>query len=215
MANQIPNCPKPRDVNRQLTSKYEIKKPNLIMHIINLLENFIPISDRLKDTLNIVWGAEFKVKKREVLLKEGEVCNYMYYIVSGAIEIYYFSNEKKITKGFGFENELRTSAYSFLSRNPSNEYIEALEDSVLMKVHFTDIEKNYIEFPELERFGRFVAQQLYLMKEEREYSLLFRTAKERYELLLINEPQVCKRVSLGRIASYLGITQETLSRIRS
>lgn len=185
------------------------------MKIINLLQNSIPISEALKTTLIKSWGEEYNVKKGALILKEGEVCDYMYYIVSGALEIFYFSKDKRITKWFGFENELRTSAYSFLSRNPSNEYIEALEDCVLMKIHFLELEKSYAEFPELERFGRFVAQQLYLLKEEREYSLLFKTAKERYESLLTNEPQVIRRVSLGKIATYLGISQETLSRIRS
>jgi CRP/FNR family transcriptional regulator, anaerobic regulatory protein len=104
--------------------------------------------------------------------------------------------------------------YSFVSQKPSFENIEILEPSVLYAISYDNLQKMYLEFPEFNLIGRLFTEKYYIELEERVMSLQFLTAKERYEKLLIQQPMLLQRVTLGQIASYLGITQETLSRIR-
>ena len=90
-----------------------------------------------------------------------------------------------------------------------------MEDSVLTQVSFSALQQLYIQFPETERLGRIITENYYIKLEERLLSLQFKTAKERYQNFQLSKPSLLQRTSLGQIASYLGITQETLSRIRA
>ena len=97
----------------------------------------------------------------------------------------------------------------------SSQIIQAIEDCVLTELSFSSLQNLYKTFPETERLGRIITENYYIKLEERILSLQFKTAKERYQKLMQKKPSLIQRVSLGQIASYLGITQETLSRIRA
>jgi CRP-like cAMP-binding protein len=90
-----------------------------------------------------------------------------------------------------------------------------LEDCELIQIPYSHLQQLYNDFPETERIGRILTENYYVKLEGRLMSLQFTSAKERYELLMTNNPSIIQRAPLGYIASYLGITQETLSRIRA
>ena len=152
--------------------------------------------------------------KGTILLKEGKVCDSLYYIQKGCVRGTHEVDGKEITYWFGFEDTMVTSFHSFISGKPANETIILMEDTAFTVIRKENLEKLYNLYPDIDRTGRLITEKYYVMLEERTFSYMFKTAKERYENLLVSAPHILQRVPLGYIASYLGITQETLSRIR-
>ncbi len=157
----------------------------------------------------------FEFKKGDLILESGKPCEYLFSISSGMIRGYYFNETKEITNWIAHEGEFGTSFYSFISQENSYETIEALEKTTLEALHKKDLDVLYERFPETQKAGRLVLEEYYMRLEERVIYIQFKTAKERYEHFHKNRREVIKRAPLGCIASYLGITQETLSRIRA
>ncbi len=153
--------------------------------------------------------------KGDFLLKEGTVCHHLYFLETGCLRGFYNLDGKEITHWFGFENDFVTSFYSFITQKPSVENLQVLENSELWSISYESLMKLYDEFPEIERLGRMANEKYYIRLEERYVNFQFKTAAERYELLLEKMPHILQRVALGYVASYLGISQETLSRIRA
>ena len=153
--------------------------------------------------------------KASYLIKEGKVSNHIYFLEKGCLRGFYNLDGKEITYWFAFENDFVTSFYSFITRKPSVENIQVMEDSTLWSIAYDDLQKLYNKHPDIERFGRLINEHYYVMLEERFVSNHFKEARERYENLASNSPHIIQRAPLGYIASYLGITQETLSRIRN
>jgi len=108
-----------------------------------------------------------------------------------------------------------TSWISFYTRQPGNEFLETLEDTTLACVHYNDIQKLYEEFPEFNIIGRKQVEYSFYMSELRTRMLRKHTAVEKYKFLLENHPTLLQRVPLKHIATYLGMNEETLSRVRS
>ncbi|MEO1254749.1 MAG: Crp/Fnr family transcriptional regulator [Bacteroidota bacterium] len=156
-----------------------------------------------------------EIEKEAHLLEEGQVCHKLYFIESGCVRSYYHLDGKEITHWFGFENDFVTSFLSFIDRSPSREFIQVVENLAAWTITRVDLYKLYDEFPEIERLGRILCEQYYHRLEERYVSGQFKTAAQRYEGLLESHKHILQRIPLGQIASYLGISQETLSRIRA
>ena len=156
-----------------------------------------------------------KVSKDEVLVKEGEFSYELYYIAKGGARAYYLKDGKTITDWFAFENDFISSIVSFFLGVPSQHYIEVLEDTTFMVLQLKDIEMLCEKHHDFERLGRLSTTKTMIQLQQRIVSLQFKTSKERYENLLEKYPQIELRAPLGDIASYIGITQETLSRIRN
>ncbi len=113
------------------------------------------------------------------------------------------------------ENDLILSVYSFFKQKPSYENIELLEDATLISISYADLQKMYMLFPEFNFFGRVLTENYYVKSEERLISLRMLSSQERYNTLLAAYPHIFNRVPLKHIASYLGMTPETLSRLRA
>ncbi len=184
------------------------------MPLINHLSTIIAISDALEIKLKSI-SVKLTFKKNDIILKTDERCNDLYFIEKGLIRGYYYLDGKEITNWFAQEQEFATCFYSFIANKPAFENIQALEDCVLIKISYSDLQNLYNSFTETERIGRIITQNYYIKLEERILSLQFKTAKERYEKLISNKSELLQRIALGQTASYLGITQETLSRIRA
>ena len=187
-----------------------LRMDQFIAHIKNLA----PISIVAENALQHVF--EKKVfSKNAFLLKEGQVCRHLYFLEKGALRGFYNVDGKEITYWFGFENDFVTSLHSFITQQAAVENIQLLEGSILWRISKENLNALLDEHHELERMVRMVYEKYYIRLEERFVNAQFRTATERYENLLQHTPHILERVSLGCIASYLGISQETLSRIRS
>jgi CRP-like cAMP-binding protein len=153
--------------------------------------------------------------KNEEILPEGKTCNYLYYVRSGMLGGYYFRDDKQVCNWISVENDFATSYYSFISRRPSYETILSMENTSVQCISFAKLKELYRLFPETERAGRLILEEYYMRLEERVISIQFKSAKERYDHLYHTRPEIIKRAPLGRIASYLGMSQETLSRVRT
>lgn len=186
----------------------------MIEKLIARLNGLHPMSkaltERVMSITNIV-----TYPKKTVLLKEGDVNNHICMVISGLVRSYYLNEGKEITSRLMDEGFIITSWISFYTRKPGNEYIETLEDTVLSCAHFNDIQNLYEEFPEFNIIGRKQVEYSFYMSELRTRMLRKHTAEEKYKFFLENHPSLMQRVSLKHIATYLGMNEETLSRVRS
>src|SRR4051812_49012851 len=157
---------------------------------------------------------EVILSKNEFLVKEGKICKNLYFLQHGILRGYYNLDGKEITHWFAFEDDFVTSFHSFITGQPAVENVQLLEGSILWAIAKSDLTRLLDEFHELERLLRIAYEKYYIRLEERFVNAQFKTATERYRELLLQSPHILERVPLGAVASYLGISQETLSRIR-
>ena len=153
--------------------------------------------------------------KKDLLHKEGTICNHLFLIEKGIARSFYYKDGKDITAHFAVENGTITAIDSFIQRKNSRYNIELLEDSEIISISHQDMHALLQEKPQYEKYIRIFLEQIYIDLAERIEDLLFHTAKERYDKLVENTPGLLQRVNLMHIASFIGITQETLSRIRT
>ncbi|KAA2243333.1 Crp/Fnr family transcriptional regulator [Chitinophaga agrisoli] len=153
--------------------------------------------------------------KGEFLITEGKVCRHLYFLEQGCLRGFYNLDGKEITHWFGFENDFVTSFHSFITQEPAVENIQLLEGCILWAISKESLATLLNTYHEAERLVRIAYEKYYIRLEERYVNAQFRTATELYENLLQRAPHIIERISLGYIASYLGMSQETLSRVRS
>jgi len=150
--------------------------------------------------------------KHEKLVKEGQYAKKAFYIVEGMARAYYYVNEKDITDWFAFENEIICPIVSFFSEKSSPHSIQVLENSIVVEIHQETVNQLCKEFHEFEYFIREEVTQTMLRQQHRISTILFYTAEQKYLQFLKDHPY--DRIPLMHIASHLGMTLETLSRVR-
>jgi CRP-like cAMP-binding protein len=184
------------------------------LSFISFLEQFGDLPNGLVIAIEQVLQ-KMEFPKKHILLKKGKVCNHLYFIEKGLARNFFEEEDKELTNDIVLEGELLVSFSSFISREPSVETIELLEDSVLFAIHYSDLQKLYKNFPVMEHIGRMIAEHHYNTLAMKSYRLKFSNSTERYQYLFEHKIEIVKRVPIGIIASYLGMSIETLSRIRS
>lgn len=184
------------------------------MELLAYLSSIISLSPALSAEIAAMAEPVF-VAKGDILLKDGERCRHLFYIEKGLLRGYYYEDGKDTTNWFAQEGEFATCFYAFIAKEPSFEIIQALEDCELMRLPHEALQKLYVAHPETERIGRLIIENYYTRLEERLLGIRLKTAKERYQHLIDTKPSLLQRASLGQVAAYLGITPETLSRIRA
>lgn len=158
---------------------------------------------------------EERFKKKEIVERSGSTYRKLYYIAEGMAKLYYQRDGKDITGWFSKEGDFITANDSFFQKKPSLLNLEFLEDSLAYTITVQELEDLFMQYHQFERFGRKLTYELLVVLSEKMYSMLFQPAEKRYQLLTVHAPEVAARAPLGDIASYLGISQETLSRIRA
>lgn len=155
------------------------------------------------------------IKKKKDLLVSGQVCNYLYFITKGCLRSF-FVDSKGVEHIYQIrmDNNWIGDIESYFSRKESKYHIEALENSELLRITVDRFEELLTEVPALERYFRIVFQKAYINSLNRLNATMWETAMDRYSGMLKENPEIFQRVSLVHIASYLGITPESLSRIR-
>jgi CRP-like cAMP-binding protein len=156
-----------------------------------------------------------KYKKGAFLLKKGHVARDAHFIMNGSARCFYEYQGKDVTNYFAFENEGITSSLSFMTQKPSDEIIQVLEDTVVASISYNDLEALYKQNLEICNMGRKFIEGITIELEERIRVFQITAAQDRYDYILTHKPQIVQRVPLKYLASFLGITAETLSRIRS
>lgn len=180
---------------------------------IDNLKKYGSVSDETAELLHPYIQHTYK-KKGTLLLKQGHINDNLYIIEKGLIRFFYNNEDSEVTNWFCTENMVVFNSRCFFSSLPSNESLELLEDSSLYSVSSRDLNKLYKTNIELSNIGRKIAEEYCIESESRISILHTKTAGERYQTLVEQTPEILQRVSLGHIASYLGVTQETVSRIR-
>ena len=154
------------------------------------------------------------IKKNEILQPGGHACKTIYFLNSGLARIFYYKDGNDITESFAFESDIIARVESLFTGRPSQKAIQILENAEIVSINATKLFKLYDTFPQIERLFRLIFEAAYVDTVNRIENIQFHTAEERY-LYLMNETNFVNRISLKHIASYLGITQVSLSRIRA
>lgn len=156
-----------------------------------------------------------QVKRGSFLLKAGETCKHLYFIRKGVIRGYIREGAKEVTTWITAENEMVTSIRGLSLQEPSLENIQAIEHCDLVVASYESLQYLYDHYLEVNIVGRKLLEQYYRDAEERAFISRIPNATKRYQHFLETKPNLANRIALKYIASYLGMTIETLSRIRS
>lgn len=181
--------------------------------VIAALEYFHPLSDGIRDYLQ-KHSYSCSFRKGKLLLKAGQVSEHIYFIKSGAIRGFIREGKKDITTWITAENEVVSSIYAIDSRTPALENMQALENCELLALTYDDFQNLYLEFPEFNIVARKVLQKYYQDAEGRAFIARLTNAENKYRLYIARYGHLVNRIPLKYIASFLGITLETLSRVR-
>jgi CRP-like cAMP-binding protein len=173
----------------------------------------------LPDADNAVFNAVISsrhLKKGEIILQEGTVCRSVYFVEQGYLRTYHNKVDGSIVNlNFTFEGEFTSNLKSVISREPSTMSIEAGEDTLLWIFDLDKLPPEMKTHPSVSRFIRRMTMQMLLASEARGNLLKIYTPAERYRYIEQHMPHVLQRVSLSHLASFLGVSRETLSRIRA
>lgn len=182
--------------------------------LLAYLNSIHPLSQKTMDYL-VEHLKRTEVSKKKFILKQGRVCYSIYFVKEGLLRCFYIKNDKEINSWFMNEGDVIISVESFFDQTPGFENIQALEDSILYYIDYNELQYLYNNCPEFNFVGRALVEKYYKLSEQRLYSLRMQKAVEKYRFLMNNFPHIIQRVPSKYIASYLGITEETLSRIRA
>jgi len=156
-----------------------------------------------------------RLKKKEILLFAGDVSSHMRFISEGCLRSYYMDEEaREHIIQFGIENWWINDLYSYLTKSPAREFIQALENSVVLQIHRDTLNALFEQVPTMERFFRFKFEKAYVALQGRTISTMSKPAEERYLEFRSKYRDIEQSVPQYMIASYLGITPEHLSNIR-
>lgn len=186
------------------------------MNIDQIIENIYSMPEasrsRLKENIN-----EVRLPKGYLLFKADKVETAVYFIKKGIARAYTYQNdnENEITFWFGKEGDTIISMKSYVENKKGYENVDLLEECDLYELKTTNLQKLFDEDIHIANWGRKFAEKELIKTEERLISRQFQTASKRYRQLLADNPDLLQRVQLCHLASYLGITQVSLSRIRA
>ena len=184
------------------------------MDIHQILDSIYPLPEDSKRALTACI-TEVEYPKGHILLRADKIETKIYFIKKGIVRAYTRTADSESTFWFGIEGETVVSLKSYVQNQKGYEDIELLEDGVFFELRSDQLQMLYEKDIHMANWGRKFAEINFIITEERLISRQFQTAKERYISLLKNSPDLIQRVQLGIIASYLGITQVSLSRIRA
>lgn len=183
-------------------------------YVADFLANFEPqLSERAVVLLQPLL-TQVAVSKKQLLVREGTICTKFYWICKGASRSFYLHNGTEVHTWFAFENEVIGSLRSF-NELPSRENIESLEDGILIAIDIPGLRSLMLDNLEIMRFVNQTILEYALFMEDKIFDLHMKAAADKFNALLTHQPEVFRRVPLTYIASYLGISRETLSRLRS
>jgi CRP-like cAMP-binding protein len=191
-----------------------LKNIQIAENISKHFESFIALSEGLK--FELAKRLKYVVfKKGEMVLDANYVCTESYFIHKGVLRTYFLKDGKEISEYFCGVNEWVNSPKSFMQRKKDIYYIDALENTEAYHINVNDLVYLFDNFPEMERYARLSMGSVFGHLIERITSMRFTSATERYNHFQKTYSDIYHRIPLGMVASYLGITQETLSRIRA
>ncbi len=182
--------------------------------LLDVIQAMLPLSPALRTALEAALRRE-SFPARQQLLQPGQVARRLYFVEQGLVRGYALYAGREVSSWFMKEGDFVISVVSFFAQQPADEYLELLEPSVLLSIEYAQLQALYRAFPEFNYVGRVLTERYYVLSEQRAYQLRTLPAKERYEQLVQAFPQLVQRIPLKHLASHLGISAETLSRLRA
>lgn len=161
------------------------------------------------------YAKEVQLPKGSLLFQQHKIEKRLYFLKKGLVRAYASTPDHEVTFWFGMEGSIVLSMKNYISNEKSYEDIVLLEDCIFYEIHSDILQSLFKTNIDIANWGRKFAELELIRAEERLIDLQFKTAKERYTDLITHHPDIIQRVALGHIASYLGITQVSLSRIRA
>lgn len=186
---------------------------------INRLLNYINEYTALTEEERSVLSSKFRVRKflkGQFVVQNGDVCLNESFVLSGCLKSFYIDdNGQEHVVSFAVENWWAADLGSFITQTPAELNVQCLENSVLAQIHYTELQQLYAEIPKLERFFRLIIQKAFVSAQKRIINNFSLSATDRYLQFKEQYPNIEQRVPQYLVASYLGITKEFLSKIRS
>lgn len=198
----------------KLVNSHTNLNPDLANALFNVIQAIYPVSAEAEAYAR-QHVTVLRVAKGGLLVKSGEHCDHLYFVQKGVLRGYVKQEVKEITTWITGENELVTSISSYYQKIPSIENIEAIEECYLVSLHRDDMQYMYAHYPEVNTLVRIILEKYYQDAEERAYICRLTEATSKYHRFINTKSHLLNRIPLKYIASYLGMTLETLSRIRS
>jgi CRP-like cAMP-binding protein len=182
--------------------------------LIDYFDNLLPLNEEEKSIVEEVFK-ERRVKRRQFILQEGDICKHNTFVVEGCFRMYTVDDKgKEHNLQFAIENWWIGDIGSFHSEKPSKLYIEALENSIILQCKKEDQLKLFVDYPKFNQIFRVLAENAMVSLQKRILQKISSTAEERYLDFVERYPHFFNRISNVQIASYLGVTPEFLSTIR-
>jgi CRP/FNR family transcriptional regulator, anaerobic regulatory protein len=182
--------------------------------LLLFLHNIHPLSLALQQFLSAKLRIT-AIHKKQYLLQAGQISRRLYFVKKGLFRCYYLQEDQEITNRFFKEGDIIVAPASFFLQQQSRESIQAIEEGSLLSICFDELNEGYKLFPELNIIARVLTTKSYLHCEKKFSLLRIKQAVARYQFIIDNYPDLILRVPAKYIASYLAVSEETLSRIRS
>lgn len=195
-----------------------MSKPPLPSKAQDLLKKAVlgfvqPSEEALSAFLN-AWSVKV-YDKHQFLTREGEVERYFYYILQGVQRLFFLSQEAhEHVLGFSYEGNFSGVADSFLAQKPAELYLQALTPSQALVIDYPSMNRLFDQYKCWERWGRLFFTQILIGRGQREIEMLTLSAEDRFKLFVKRQPLILQQVPQKYLASYLGMTPETFSRLR-
>jgi signal-transduction protein with cAMP-binding, CBS, and nucleotidyltransferase domain len=185
-----------------------------MLELLNYINKFQKLDNETAQAVQNLFVEE-TYKKDEFIVEAGKICTRTFFIKSGFVRRFFIHNGEEVTIWFYGSDQMTTSMPSFFEQKPAYEYLEASENTVVYSVSFNDEQKLIEEYPLFTKFH--IKQLRYFLAgiDEINYRFKLMTAKEKYLAMLAFAPEVMQKAKLKHIASFLDVSQETLSRIRA
>lgn len=154
-------------------------------------------------------------RRGDYLLRAGDVANHLYFIETGVLRVYTTVDATDCTLYLGIDTDMVVALSSFIQRIPSPDSVHCLDDTALYAVHYDRLQALYNQFPAIDRAGRLLVERYAIQLRDHSFSLRFHSTEQRYDTLQRTRPLLFQRVSLTHIASFLGMTAQTISMVRA
>ena len=188
-------------------------QPYMLLALRQNIENIVKLSNEEFDQIASLFKPKL-IRKNQLLLEEQEVCKYDYFVVKGALRQYLVHDKKEWVNQFAFADWWISDWYSMLNNTPSQFYIDALADSEILQIDKQALDLLFDRVQNFDRFYRIIFQRAFSAQQKR-IALMQKSAEDRYEEFVTLYGKFEQDVSQAQIASYLGITRESLSRIKN